>query len=310
LLTPPDLSALKAGNTGVEGVWRFASATPGPSTLITALVHGNELCGAIAVGELTKHLIAHPTALNCGSVVLAFCNLRAFERFNSAELHKTRFISEDMNRVWTSDKLALSDANNASVERLRARELVPFVQAADYLLDLHSMHEPGDPLVLTGLADTNLQFAKLLGLPGHIIVDAGHKDGVRMRDFNSATTALLVECGFHLERRSADVARHSIAKFLQATGQVTKAIENLQKPLASVKHFKAVQVTHAVVAESMNMHFSQPWRNMQTIASKGTLIATDGATDFITPYDQCTLVMPSLKQLKPGVTVVRFAVDT
>jgi succinylglutamate desuccinylase len=310
LLRPPDLSQIKVGNTDIEGVWRFTSPTPGPSTLITALIHGNELCGALALEKWIAHLLHHPAALSCGSLTLAFCNLKAFETFNSADLHKSRFVTEDMNRVWSSDKLSVSDVNDASFERRRARELRPYVQTADYLLDLHSMHEPGDALVLTGLSDKNLQFAKSLKLPGHIIADAGHKDGIRMRDFNLMSTALLIECGFHLDDTSLDVALDCIAKFLLATRQVTLAIENPRKPPPAIEHVKAVQVTHAVVAESMTMRFLEPWKNMQTIGSKGTLIAMDGAKKFSTPYDDCTLIMPSLKQLNPGVTVVRFALNT
>ena len=42
----PDIAAWRAGNTGVEGVWHFDSGRSGPAVMISALVHGNELCGA------------------------------------------------------------------------------------------------------------------------------------------------------------------------------------------------------------------------------------------------------------------------
>jgi predicted deacylase len=38
----------------VEYVTRFDSGVPGPHALITALVHGNELCGAIALDFLFR----------------------------------------------------------------------------------------------------------------------------------------------------------------------------------------------------------------------------------------------------------------
>jgi hypothetical protein len=46
---------------------------------------------------------------------------------------------------------------------------------------------------------------------------------------------------------------------------------------------------------------------MQTLLKEGQLLAVDGNTIFRTPYDNCTLIMPSLKQLRPGVTVMRLA---
>ena len=46
VLEKPDLGPWRCGNTGVEGVWQFDSGRPGRSVMVTALVHGNELCGA------------------------------------------------------------------------------------------------------------------------------------------------------------------------------------------------------------------------------------------------------------------------
>jgi hypothetical protein len=36
------------------------------------------------------------------------------------------------------------------------------------------------------------------------------------------------------------------------------------------------------------------------------VIATDAGREIATPYDDCVLVMPSLRQLRPGVTTVRL----
>ncbi|HWT20447.1 MAG TPA: succinylglutamate desuccinylase, partial [Variovorax sp.] len=48
-LSPPDISAWRAGNTGTEGVWHFEAEQPGRRVMISALVHGNEVCGAWAL---------------------------------------------------------------------------------------------------------------------------------------------------------------------------------------------------------------------------------------------------------------------
>src|SRR5450830_644924 len=84
--------------------------------------------------------------------------------------------------------------------------------SANWLLDLHSMHERGQPLLLTGVQPRNRVLARALGAPEHIVVDAGHKDGVRMRDFgrfgelaDNGTHSLLIECGFHGDLSSRSV---------------------------------------------------------------------------------------------------------
>jgi hypothetical protein len=42
------------------------------------------------------------------------------------------------------------------------------------------------------------------------------------------------------------------------------------------------------------------------IARAGELIATDGAHEFRTPYDNTVLVMPGTTNLKVGMTTVRL----
>jgi predicted deacylase len=305
-LQKPDITSIRQGNTGVSGVWRFDSDTTGPATLVTALIHGNEICGPWAIKDLIESLQAKKFRLARGSLTLALCNLEAFDRFDPNNLHASRFIEEDMNRVWSSDKLQ----SNATLERRRANALLPFVAKTDYLLDLHSMHDPGEPLLLSGLGRSDFDFAKQLNLPGHIIVDGGHSEGVRLRDFQANTAALLVECGFHLDNSSKTMAKLAVARFLVATGQVNVGdFDDSWVPIEMQNAFssKQVAVTHAIVAKSTDMQFKQPWQNMQTIAKEGQLLAVDGNTIFRTPYDNCTLVMPSLKQLRPGVTVMRLA---
>src|SRR3546814_4771684 len=54
-LTAPDIAPYKAGNTGIDYVTCFDSGEPGPHVMITAVVHGNELCGAIALDWLFRH---------------------------------------------------------------------------------------------------------------------------------------------------------------------------------------------------------------------------------------------------------------
>jgi predicted deacylase len=307
MLLAPDLTSIRQGNTGVEGVWLFDSGITGPFTVITCLIHGNEICGPSAIKELIETLQTAKLNLLQGRLCLVICNLGAFDRFDPTNLHASRFIEEDMNRVWSAEKLQ----NPSTLERKRANALLPYLSQADYLLDLHSMHDPGDPLLLTGLTSKDFEFAQKLKLPGHIIVDAGHSEGVRLRDYKPEATALLVECGFHLAVSSKVVAKQSVARFLIATGQANESMFSdswASKELKDSQFVsKEVAVTHAIVAKTNELKFKEDWQNMQTLPKEGQLLAVDSNTIFRTPYDNCTLIMPSLKQLRPGVTVMRLA---
>ena len=305
-LSVPDLAAERAGNTDTPGVWHFDSGVPGRALMVSALVHGNELCGAWAL----KDLLACGLRPRRGSLTLAFCNLDAFDRFDLAHHDASRFVDEDLNRVWTTQRLD----EPTSCERRRAAALRPWVARADWLLDLHSMHEPSAPLLLTGVLPRNIALARRLQAPQYVIVDAGHKDGVRMRDYGrfgdpdaADACALLIECGFHGDPASHRVARDQIARMLAESGVVDATEVPAGWLLPAPATQRVYEVTDAVVAPSMNLHFAQPWQGLETLAQAGSLIGWADDAPIVTPYDHCTLIMPSLRQLKPGVTVVRLA---
>ena len=230
-LHAPDIRAHAAGNTGVPYVHRLGSGRPGPVVMVQALTHGNELCGAIALHWLLQQALA---PLH-GSLVLAFANVAAFERFDTASPHTARCVDEDLNRVWADDVLF---GARDSVELRRARELQPFVDEADLLLDLHSMSEPCRPLMVCGTLDKNADFARALGMPADLLIDTGHPAGLRMverggfGDPASPRKALLLECGQHWEAAAADVAIDGLVRFLHLTGMVDAAWAGARTRLA------------------------------------------------------------------------------
>ena len=51
-LAGPDIEPYRAGNTGIPYVWSFEGEAAGPHVLISAIVHGNEPAGAVAIDWL------------------------------------------------------------------------------------------------------------------------------------------------------------------------------------------------------------------------------------------------------------------
>jgi predicted deacylase len=305
-LDPPDLSPFAAGNSGVPYLYTFDSGEPGPHVMVNALTHGNEICGAIAVAELLQHGI-RPYR---GKLTLSFANVAAFERFDHAKPDASRFVDQDLNRVWT--EALLDDDSKQSCELARARAMRPVIDTVDLLLDLHSMHEKSAPLNVCGPLDKGIRLAQQLGTPAAIISDAGHPEGKRMRDYagfgnpSSPQNALLIECGQHWERSALTVARDVTARFLLLAGVVDQAAlpAGWLQPVAQATD--VIRVTTPVVASSMNFRFVAPFTGLEHFPQAGTVIAYDGEEAILTPYPDCVLVMPSLRQLRPGVTVVRF----
>ena len=304
-LTAPDISRWKESDTGVDWVHVVDSGRPGPKAMVQALTHGNEICGAIAL----DWLLASDFRPARGTLTVAFANVEAYARFDPADPFPSRLVDEDYNRVWAD---AVLDGPRDSLELRRARQLRPFVDAADALLDLHSMSEPCRPLMVCGTVEKNVAYARELGVPEFLLVDTGHPAGLRMVDRRgfgdpaSPKRALLIECGQHWERAAADVAIDALVRFLGLAG-VTDAAwvpANVRLPLPRVQ--RLVRVTEPVVALSADFRFLVPTVGLSVIAKASTPIAQDGERIWRTPYDDAVLVMPGTRNLKPGGTAVRL----
>lgn len=304
-LVPPDLARWRQGNTGVEFVHRIESGRAGPAVMVQALTHGNEICGAIALCAL----LAEPPPLLRGSLTLAFANVEAFARFDTADPHRSRYVDEDYNRVWGDDQL---HGPRDSAELRRARALRPFVDAADLLLDIHSMHEPCRPIMVCGRVDKNAAYARELGVPADLLIDTGHPAGLRMierggfGDPASPKRALLIECGQHWEASARDVAVDTLMRFLALTGVVDRDWALARTVLAPPPVQRLVRVTEAVVAKSTDFRFLVPIEGLGVVPKAGTPIAQDGDHVWHAPYDDTVLVMPSMGHLRPGNTQVRL----
>lgn len=303
-IAPPDISAYKAGNTGIDYATTLDSGVDGPHAMITAVVHGNELCGAIALDWLMRESV-RPVR---GKLTLMYCNIAAFLSFDPANPQASRFVDEDFNRVWAEATL---DGPRKSRELARAREIRPLVAQADLLLDIHSMQHPTLPLMLSGPLEKGRRFARDVGVPETIVSDEGHSAGKRMRDYGafadptSPKNALLIECGQHWETDSVDVAKETALRFLLATGSVARGWIEERLPPRKPAAQRTIEVTHAVTIGSEDFRFVSEFKGLEVIAKTGDEIARDGDKIVRAPYDNCVLIMPS-RRLGKGQTAVRL----
>lgn len=307
----PDIGPWRAGNTGVPGVWRFESGRAGRDVMVSALVHGNELCGAWAL----RSALAAEVRPRRGSLTLAFANLDAFDRFDPARPDASRYLVTDMNRLWGDMDWRHDTAHHTSEHR-RVLTLAPLVERSEWLLDLHSMHEHGEPLGLVGQLAHHAAQALQLGAPTMLVADAGHRAGRRMRDHGAygradmtSHFALLVECGFHDATISVDVAHDMLSRFLVASGAVDEGdVPTGWRRDIPDRSQRLFTVSEGVtVAAGEPPRFARPWLSGETVPHAGTLVGWNGGNPVVTPYDDCVLIMPTLVHAAPGATLVRFA---
>ena len=239
---------------------------------------------------------------------MGFANLDAFDRFDAREPTASRFVDEDFNRLWDASVL---DGPRQGSELSRARALRPLVERADVLLDLHSMLWASEPLLLCGETEKGRALASGIGVPSLVVADHGHVSGRRLIDFGAfadpaaSARAVLVEAGQHWTTPTVETTLACVAGLLRRLDMVD-AHPALPPAGAAPRRVRFARATHAVTASTSAFTFVRPFRGGEVLPAAGTLIAHDGDAEIRTPYDDCLLVMPSLRPSR-GHTAVRLA---
>jgi hypothetical protein len=204
------------------------------------------------------------------------------------------------------------DGPRSSVELARARELRPLVETVDLLLDIHSLQQGEEAVLLSGPLEKGWSLARRrVGAPATVVADRGHAAGTRLRDYaafadpESAKAALLVECGQHWRSGTEAVALETAIRFLAAVGTIEPATTQDYGAGGATPPQRLIEVSEAVTVTSDDFVFVEPYQGFEVIPEAGTVIARDDGRAVVTPYDDCVLVMPSLR-LKKGQTAVRL----
>jgi Succinylglutamate desuccinylase / Aspartoacylase family len=301
-LAAPDIGRWLPGNTGIRGFITRDSSVAGPHVALLAIMHGNEIAGAIALDRLLEAGLAPRR----GRLTFGFVNLAAYERFDPRQPTVSRFVEEDINRLWDT---TLLDSARRSIELDRAREIRPLIDTVDVLFDLHSMLWPSDPLILCGTSPGGKRLAVGVGTPPLVVADRGHASGRRLIDYprfaeaGTSCAANLVEAGQHWEPATVDTMLASVSGLLR---HLELALPHPVLPPRAAQPQRFAEVTMAVTAASGSFAFVAPYRGGDVIARRNTLIALDGETEIRTPHDDCLLIMPSLRPSR-GHTAVRLA---
>jgi succinylglutamate desuccinylase len=304
-IDPPDISPYRKGNTGIDYVTTLDSGRSGPHVMVNAVTHGNELCGAVVLDFLFRHKVV-PTK---GKLTLCFANFEAYLRFDPLHPTNSRFVSEDFNRLWSTDVL---EGSRDSIELRRARKMRSLIDEVDFLLDLHSMQQRCESMIMAGPHPKGRDLAMSIGFPELIIIDSGHSAGRRLRDYKQfanpldSRNSLLVECGQHWEENSAVVALDTTLRFLDHLDVIDPMfVERHIEARDTLPSPKVIEVTEAVTIKSSHFSFTADYAGLEIIEEPGTVFAQDGDEAIATPYDNCVLIMP-LQRLQQGQTAVRL----
>ena len=298
----PDLDRWRGGQR-----WGYPASGPcvrprrGRMCWSRALVHGNEIAGAVALDRLLRD---GPRPLR-GALTLGFVNLAAFDRFDPAQPTASRYVDEDMNRLWDATVLGRS----APVRRARPcrAPYAPLVEQADVLLDLHSMLWPSEPLILSGPTVRGPGAGRVHRHAGpcggrHRACERPAAD--RLRSFRAVGAVAAWPCWL---RRASTGSGRTVAA--HAEGHRRRARRDRPGRRDGHRHAGYAvcggddgdQPPGLAGSPSCRISAAATWS-----AGPDTLIAMDGTVEIRTPHDDCLLVMPSLRPSR-GHTAVRLA---
>lgn len=294
---------------------RYAGRAPGPRLIVTGAVHGNEVCGTLAIGRIMADLDSGMLAITAGSVTFVpITNAKAY-------VLGQRSGDRNLNRALEPS------ASPTEYEDHVANWLCPLLAEHDVLLDLHSFQAQGRPFVMVGPRD-NLgtlepftHAAKEEALARCLGVDRAvdgwldtYAAGVERRRQSAAaeglppshelhprygvgTTeymrsqggwALTLECGQNEDEHSPFVAHRAILNTLAHLGLSADPPPPVVSPIEALSLVEVIDKVHADDA------FSRPWKSFDALKA-GELIGTRANGQAMRAPHDGWIVFPNAK---------------
>jgi succinylglutamate desuccinylase len=263
---------------------RVAGEAGGPVIVVMAGIHGNEPAGLKAAERVIARLrVDEPTVR--GELVVLRGNLAALAQ-------STRFVDEDLNRMWSPQRVAVLRARSRGpwrcVEDREQYELLGALEevvdgsaAAHYFLDLHTSSADGPPFLTVGDTIRNRAFA--LRFPMPIILGLEEQVDGALLEFlnNSGFITLGVEAGRHDAESSIDRQEAVLwlalvySGFLEvaAVPELARYRGILERASRGMPRSVEVRRRHAINSED-GFSMEPGFANFQAV-EKGCLLARD-----------------------------------
>ena len=301
---------------------QFAGFQPGPRLLVTAAVHGNEICGVGAI----QAVIA---ALDSGALTLLKGTLTCVPIVNAlAYAQGRREGDRNLNRNLRPPVVPQDHEDRI------ARQLCPLLAAHDVLLDLHSFQGQGQPFVMLGPPDNDGELepfahaakeaalAACLG-PTRIVegwlstyelglkrraakASDGSRKQVLVQDphYGVGTTEYMrsqggycvtLECGQHASPDAPEVARLAILRTLRLLGMIAADAVAVH---ATATPPEVLQLYEVIDRENMDDSFAQEWASFDALEI-GQLIGTRADGTQVLAPSAGRIVFPNINS-QPG----------
>jgi len=291
--TPPkaDKPATPAALAPFKSV-SYAGRSAGTRLIVTGAVHGNEVCGPLAIRRLMAEIDEGKLVIQRGLLTLVpVCNALGYQR-------GTREGERDLNRA-----LGPTPAPRQYEDHV-ANWLCPLLAQHEVLLDLHSFRSPGRAFVLVGPSDNSGSLepfsqaareeamARRLGVdrvvdgwlstyargverrraaagPGADALEMNPRFGVGTTEYmrSQGGMAMTLECGEHGDPQAPEVGYQAIRRTLAHLG-LTK-----EPAPAEARGIEALTIYEVVDKQHDDDSFVRDWRSFDRLRA-GERIAT------------------------------------
>ena len=294
-----------SGNTLVQDIptqriiGKIAGRKTDPVVIFLAGIHGNEPSGVVALQEVFKQLQAQKNTLK-GSVYALSGNLPALAK-------GVRFITEDLNRIWTVQKLkkiTAHTANEHSVEEKEAHalysiilELLSAYSGPFYFIDFHTTSSKTIPFITISDSLINRKFSTLFPVPTVLGIEE-YLEGALLSYTNQlGHVALAFESGQHQAQEALSNTISFIYLTLVYCGCLQEdAVTSFQahkdnlRTSAGGKHDIYEVTSRYRVGMGENFKMLPGFESFQPV-SKGTLLAKSNEKP-VKAYRNTVLFMP------------------
>lgn len=250
----------------------------GPRLLLLGAVHGNETAGSKAILKLKEALDNHQICLKSGRLTLMpVCNPLAYGK-------GVRFVEKNLNRL-----IRLYEHPTCPEEEF-AHEIASEILKNDYVLDLHSTHNAGEPpfAFLDYPSDENRKLVAAAGVPYVICNWPGIYKNAPITDYcteyfahASGKSCITLECGYHYDEAAQLTASDSIYNLLVKLGMIDGRFQVQAKEYLNLRE---------VVVKQRSGHLAKNYKHLDRVTAGEVIGIYDNGEKVIAQNDAYILI--------------------
>jgi hypothetical protein len=278
-------------------IGHIQGAQPGPVNIFLAGIHGNEPSGVFALHQVLQKFEQHQKAIK-GSIYAISGNLSALEK-------GLRYQKQDLNRLWTGDRIQALQNVDSHFENDDQREqiqiyntIMKILDEHDgpfYFTDLHTTSSQTIPFITVNDTLLNRKFTVNYPVP-HILGIEEYLHGPALSYINElGYVAFGFEGGQHDEKKAVDNHIAFIYVTLALTGCIPKTSEyqtylnHLMLVTNGITGFYEIFLRHKI-ASSDQFKMQPGFANFQCI-KEGSYLADSNNKRLLSP-EKARILMP------------------